>query len=108
MDNAYLQEKERVEQKPITVYWWNLGHKELEYQGSYDGYLKKKDIKVRIRKDDGYSVTIKTSSSKVVFTSVDCNYLNVLDETIRIFLTMMGDKATLTTPRFNYKINWRD
>ena len=48
MDSIFLKEKTRVENQIIYVYWWNFGKKTIDYQGSYAGYLKKKDIKVRI------------------------------------------------------------
>jgi hypothetical protein len=107
VDSIFLKEKTRVENQIIYVYWWNFGKKTIDYQGSYAGYLKKKDIKVRIRKTDGYRFTITTSSGKVVFDTVDCNYNHGLDEAIKIFFAMMGDKAELVTPYREYKMNWR-
>jgi len=107
MDSVFVKEKKRVEKQHIEVYWWNFGGKALDFKGTYAGYLEKRGIKVRILKKDGYRFTITTSSGKVVFDTIDCNYNHGLDEAIKIFFAMMGDKATLITPYRKYRMNWR-
>jgi len=45
--------KETLE-TPITIYWWNMGKKTLDFKGPVDEYLKKRDITMTaLRKRSG-------------------------------------------------------
>jgi hypothetical protein len=101
------------EQKTITVYWWNLGTKTLDYTGNYKGYLDKLGIKVSsvvhpFAKTKGFRFVVSTSSSIVRLDSFSNSYKQGCDDAIGIYLILMGDKSLF---RDGYgrerKFNWR-
>jgi hypothetical protein len=105
-------DKEYYDNKEITVYWWNMGSKTLDYRGSYEGYLKLKGVKIvpttenENYKYPNYHFDIPLFTCRVTLdTSGD--YAQCCNEAIKIFLTLMGDKAKLISPKGDYFINWR-
>ena len=102
--------KTEHENKNITVYWWNFGKKTLDYKGTYKGYLDKRGITAKefIRNGFyGYRFKISTGSDRVTLETNQYDYSKSCDDAIKIFLSLMGDKATLDTERFTYHVNWR-
>jgi hypothetical protein len=103
-------EKQQYENQKITIYWWNFGKKTLDFKGSYKDYLQKRDIKVSpfIRRGFwGYRFTVCVDSNRIVYETPRNNYQQSCDEIIKMFLSVMGDKAKLITPYHEYFINWR-
>ncbi len=106
--------KQEALQKNITIYWWNMGSKTLDFKGTYKDYLKKKDIKITkikhpFSKDTtGLRFKIPLCSSIVRLDTFDSDIINSLDKAIMIISTLLGDKT-----KFNngygreYQINWR-
>lgn len=85
-------------QKEITIYWWNMGKKTLDYKGSYTGYFLKRDIKVsRIKNKTikGLRFSIPTYSTKIRLDSFSGRNIEAFDDAIKAFLAVMGDKALL-------------
>ena len=96
-----------IEKQEITVYWWNLGVKTLDYKGSYEGFLREKGIKVSKLhcKAVGWMFKVQLSSTEVRLKTFS-NLEQAMDEAIKVFLTLLGDRATLKTPRRRYNLNW--
>lgn len=102
-------DKEYWEQKEIVVYWWNFGKKTLDYRGTYKGFLDNKGIKVRAfqrRGFWGWHFKVSVGSCTVTLETPQADYAQSCDDVIKIFLSIMGDKATLETTRRKYLINW--
>ena len=105
-------EKKEAEQKQISIYWWNMGTKTLDFEGNYKDYLKRKNIK--IRKSLGnyqaplLNFNISLSSSRIKFITAERDYVIAFTQAIILFLTQLGDK-TLFVDGYNreYQINWR-
>lgn len=96
-------------ERTIVVHWWNNGKKTLDFRGKCKDYLKERGFKA-VLKGDRLSIRVSTSSSNVVLTQRVHNAFGAFDamsEAVRIFLTMMGDKATLETNCRKYLLNWR-
>jgi hypothetical protein len=92
----------------ITVYWWNMGTKTLDFSGSYAGLMKEKGIKVRLlRLGNGYRFTINLSSCRTVYVTHDMNYAQGCLEAFKIFYTLLGDRTIVSVSDREYKINWR-
>ncbi len=100
-------DKEYYANKEIQVYWWNMGRKTLDYRGSYEGFLKKKNITItKTLKGTcaGYHYYISLSTTEATLDAIG-DYAQCCNEAIKIFLTLMGDKAKLVTPKGEYFIN---
>ena len=108
----YGEDKKEKENTPITIYWWNLGHKTLDYKGTIKGYLIKRDIRVHPIKnpyDDtnkGYRFKIGTSSSYAILEGFNRSYDDLAIDAIKIWFMLMGDKAKIETGNRSYNINW--
>ena len=96
----------------IEIYWWNMGKKTLDFAGSYKDFFKKKDIKIRkLPKDEfgleKYRFKIFWSSCNATF-DICSHYKNSCTETVKIFLTVLGDKALfIDHTNRKHKLNWR-
>ena len=104
MDKKYWENKE------ITVHWWNMGSKVLDYKGTYKGYLEKKGIRVRgvtSNSVKGFRFTIPLSSCEATLNIYNSNYAQCCDEAIKIFLSLLGDKAKFVSYNREFFINWR-
>lgn len=103
---------DEIENMNISVYWWNMGKKTLEFKGPYKNYLLNQGISVTdithpSQKDiSGWRFTVSMSSTTITIDSYDPDYMRGCDDIIRSFLLIMGDKARLVTPRREYNINW--
>jgi hypothetical protein len=107
MDKKYWENQE------ITVYWWNMGKKTLDYRGTYKGFLEAKDIKVfNISKNIGKNgikgnrFLIPLASCVATLDSFSSDYFQGCDDAIKIFLTLLGDRTKFITPRREFNINW--
>ena len=76
----------------VEVWWWNMGRKRLDFRGTYADYINKIGAKIRKTKD-GYTCTVSTSSTTVTCKSADHDPLRALNDSIVLFLTIMGDRA---------------
>ena len=107
-----LMDKNEAANQHVTISWWNFGKKTLDYKGTYQGYLDKRDIKVEdiVHPNDkdykGLRFKISVSSATCTFDIFDINYERCYFEAIKIFLSMMGDKTQIITNRWEQKVNW--
>lgn len=99
MDRKYWEEKE------IQVYWWNFGKRTLDYKGTYKGFLEARGIAIEELKENHFRFQMSLSGGKVTLDTTG-GYCHGADEAIRIFLTLLGDKATFSGPTGRYRINW--
>jgi hypothetical protein len=105
-------DKQEAENQKITVYWWNFGKKTLDFKGSYKDYLLKRGITVEdivhpTQKDiKGWRFTISISSVTAILDIYGPDYAQACDDAIKVFLTIMGDKAKFITPTREFNINW--
>lgn len=94
---------------PTTIYWWNMGKKTLDYNGTIAGYFKEKGIKIsRIthptQKDlKGYRVRVNVSGITTIDTFGTIREAAITG--IRVFLTLMGDKSAFHVYSRTYTIN---
>ena len=105
--------KQEAELGNITIYWWNGGTKTLDFRGTVKDYLKKKGGTVRrishnIQKDiKGYRLKMTLSSARITIDSFDPDYTVSVNNIIRTFLMLLGDKTIYHDPYGRvYKINW--
>jgi hypothetical protein len=101
-------DKSDYENQNISIYWWNLGKRQLDFKGTYKECLEAKGIEVSSitnRGAKGYKFLIPLSSEMVTLETYDTDYSRCCDNAIMIFLTLLGDKAKLNTPRREYFIN---
>jgi hypothetical protein len=91
----------------ITVHWWNMGHKTLDYSGTYAGLMKEKGIKSRLLHGQvGFRFTIELASSRTVYVTTDPDYAHGCLEAIKIFYTLLGDKQLINISGREFRINW--
>ncbi|KKM90932.1 hypothetical protein LCGC14_1233520 [marine sediment metagenome] len=100
MDKKYWESKE------IIVHWWNFGKKTLDYRGTYKGFLENKGITVTEIGDNHFRFNISISSATVEL-DISAEYHKAADEAIKIFLSLLGDKAKITASQKEYSVNWR-
>jgi hypothetical protein len=91
-----------LKETKITTHWWNMGKKKEDFHGTIKEFLDLKGIKVskvfRQDKISGFKFTNIAVSSRVATLTIwgyDPVYSSL--EAIKIFLTMLGDKATIST-----------
>jgi len=106
--------KQEAEKKNISIHWWNFGSKTLDFKGTYKDYLRKRNIKVRTIKHPfakdtkGYRFTIPLSGCVARLDIFGSDYAANCDEAIKVFLTLLGDKALFNTGYGReLKLNWR-
>lgn len=110
--DLYFEQKTKLENEQIAIYWWNFGRKTLDYKGSYKGYLNKRNIKVKqinhpIQTDiKGWQFSISVSTGTITLDIFDYDYMRCCDEAIKLFLTIMGDKTKFETPCRTFRLNW--
>lgn len=98
----------------LTIHWWNMGHKTLDFQGSYKDFLKSKGITSRTIKHPsnpevkGRRFKIPIGSITVKLDTFDnYNGTNNEDIAIKIFLTVLGDKTLFkNSSGREFKLNW--
>jgi hypothetical protein len=110
-------DKKEAETQQITIYWWNLGTKTLDFEGSYKDYLLKRgitveDIKHPTTQLPGWRFTIAIGSITAVLDIYGPDYAQACDDVIKVFLTLMGDKAKFVPHRrdarlSSFYLNWR-
>jgi len=95
--------------KPIIIYWWNFGTKTLDFKGSYEDYLNKREIKIKEinLKDKHYcNISFRCGSANFKIQIYGNDFISVLDEAIKSFLVYLGDKTLFKSYRRQYKLNW--
>lgn len=109
---TYGEDKKEYENNSITVYWWNFGKKELDYDGTIKGYLKKAGIYVESIKhpknqnEKGYRFKIHTSTKIVVLDIFYQTYEEGSLDAIKTYLTLLGDKAKIETNHGTITVNY--
>lgn len=103
--------KKIFSQIPCEIYWWNMGHRKIDHKGNVQDYFTSRSITVRriLSKSgemQGFRFKIACSSSSVVLDTFQTPERAGMDA-IKIFLSMMGDKATVKVSYMEYKMNWR-
>ena len=109
---------EVLEHKIITIYWWNMGKKTLDFTGKYKDFFKKKDITFRVsEKKQGKDIfkylnfNIPVGSNVIKLRSYwsgsDWDFKENCDKAIILFLTLLGDKTLFNSQMREVKINWR-
>jgi hypothetical protein len=116
MKNLTKIEIEKMKNHSITIYWWNFRKKQLDFEGTYFDYLKRQDFKITAitkqatipseAKIKGYSVYMPVGCSEITFDSYSSDIFHVLNSAIKLFLSHMGDKATLQGNYNFYNINF--
>ena len=100
----------------LKIYWWNMGSKRLDYQGDINGFFEAKGIKYRswkLQKTwnshnlEHHEFAMAVSNSKLSLTTIGQTHESASLEAIKLFLTILGDKALIVTSSNQYKINWR-
>lgn len=97
----------------LTVHWWNMGKKSLDFKGSYKEYLKSKDITSRVishptdKTIKGRRFKIPIGSTHVTMDTFNQHEQDNEDIAIKIFNMILGDKTLFRNSRGReYKINW--
>lgn len=100
----------------VTIYWWNMGTKKLDFTGTYADLFKIKGIRVKLNISNAERDTLKIwfnlGQSQFTIKSshnpINSNYTESFDTAIKTFLSEMGDKAQMTGMYGRTtKINWR-
>jgi len=110
-------DKEKSENQKITIHWWNFGTKTLDFKGTYKDYLLKRGITVKdivhpnAKDSKGWRFIVSTSNTTATLDIYGSDYAGACDEVIKVFLTIMGDKATFSPDRRDarlgaFHINW--
>lgn len=97
---------------PCSIYWWNMGHKQKDHDGTVWEYFQKRSIKVtkilsKNKEIEGFRFKISCSSCSVTLDTFQSPERAAMDA-IKIFLSMMGDKSIVRiASMWEYKMNWR-
>ncbi len=95
----------------ITLHWWNMGRKTLDFKGDIREFLKQKNFKIkpithpRIEDAKGYAFKFELSSREVLLKIYHKSFEEAAIEAIQIFLTLLGDRATIQAPNKFISIN---
>jgi hypothetical protein len=102
-------ERKEADKQDISIYWWNLGTKTLDFGGEAKDYLKDKNIRITRRKrKQGYHCIIPVGTHLITLLTSDYDYAETMNKAIILFLTMLGDKTVYRgLYGKEYKINWR-
>jgi hypothetical protein len=95
--------------QPILTHWWNGGKKTKDFEGSYKDFFADKGIKLTkiTHKDTEYKhFEMCIGASKVTYETPS-SVPDSQDAAIILFLTVLGDKATLYAHGREFHINWR-
>ena len=90
----------------IYTWWWNMGIKTKDFQGTYGDWFKKHKISIT----EKTTMLIFTGSfGSMRFTiKMSKDYIESFNIIIKLCLTFLGDKAMLHDGYHReYKINWR-
>jgi len=101
--------KEALE-TPITIYWWNLGKKTLDFEGPAGEYLQQRGVTITLlRKRHGFTLRRLEfeCGGHVTLDRYETWPIESVIAIIRLFLTQMGDRATFSILSLKYKLNWR-
>ena len=92
--------------RDIRIYWWNMGSKKLDFQGTYKEWFEKNDIKIIVIKN--YIFFSGNFGNMEFKIRLGKDYEHAFNQIIKLCLMYLGDKALLYDS-FNreYKINWR-
>ena len=102
-----------TQEPQLTIHWWNMGKKTLDFKGSYKDYLKSKSISSRVishpndKTIKGKRFKIPIGSTNVTIDTFNQNMQDDEDIAIRVFNMVLGDK-TLFRNHYGreFKINW--
>lgn len=100
-------EKNKALLRQITIHWWNMGTKQLDYSGTYKDWFENRKIKItEYNNKISFTGTIGGMEFKLKYRNFD--YEHLFNQVIKLYMVYMGDKAQLTDG-FNrvYKMNWR-
>ncbi len=91
----------------IVLYWWNMGKKSKDHDGTYKDFFKRIGVKIK-QTDKGLKINFSTNQIKYNIISTDYDIIETFNQIVKIYLTYLGDKA-LMIDTFNResKINWR-
>jgi len=93
-----------MKNEEITIYWWNMGTKTLDFAGTINDYLINKNITYKKIKH-GFKFKISLSGCVVNFQSLN-SFDNASVDAIKIFLLLLGDKSLFRVSGRQYKINY--
>lgn len=86
--------------KPISTYWWNMGTKKNDFNGTISDFFKEKGITVKTivspNNNDatGFKFKLPVGSTVITFTHYGWkNDAGLL--AVKFFLTALGDKAQI-------------
>ena len=92
-----------AQEKTITIYWWNMGKKTLDFKGTYKDYFKKLNVKVssitfpRDKKIKGLRFKFPLNTITFRIDSYDVgntyNILRSFDLAIKTYLAYLGDRT---------------
>jgi len=96
----------------ISIYWWNLGTKTLDFKGDINEFVKQKNFKIskikhkKFPEIKGYKIKFNMSSSNYTIETYN-DLEDSLSIAIRSYLEHLGDKSIFRdTKGREYKINW--
>lgn len=101
MNNTVKLEMENGRSKHITLYWWNMGRKKLDFKGTIGNYFEEKKIKASIithpknKETSGYRFILYTGSNKITYDAFYDSFENAAIQVIEFYLSVLGDKATI-------------
>ena len=106
-------EVNKVAKRQIKLWWWNMGTKTLDFEGSYKDYFSKRNIKLTIIRHSAIEnkkvLRFSFSVGRLVFKidSSDIDIQNSFDMIVKIYQTYLGDKTLFHANSREYRINWR-
>lgn len=95
-----MESVETILKNPITIYWWNMGDKTIDFKGSLGNCLVDKKISFKkvthpeLKHITGYKFSYKQGSSTMTYLSYDA-FENSAILLISMQLIALGDKARL-------------
>jgi hypothetical protein len=102
MENFVKKENERILNSPLTVIWWNMGTKTKEFEGTAKEYIKRHNVKLKIKyfNEDNLlssprcSINISFSIGRLNNICFSCTCIEVAIQMIlNIRLAYMCDKS---------------
>lgn len=95
-----MENVETILKNPITIYWWNMGTKTIDFKGTLKECLENKKITYTevihpdLKHITGYRFEYKQGSSTMNFLSYDA-FENSVILMLSTQLIQLGDKARL-------------
>lgn len=93
MEDYIKQELDRILKSELKIYWWFMGRKKLDFDGTVDGWFEENKVFPLIKKDK-YEISYDLGSMEVKMFHRD--FETLVRMVISLHLSYLGGKSEFT------------